>query len=415
MSESAPHQRRRRSTTSRRDLRARPRWRSLRDLVARPRSPEDCWPFWLAEDRPSGRSTASNTRPAPSNWLGRAMPLTDRATNVLTVLETLTASGRARSSSSATAWAGCSSSRCCVTRATPRSRHGGRSRRRPRRSSSSPRRTPARTTPPGSTGSGPGARQLIDRRPSSARRPPAKSERLVSRERDRARHRHALPLRGLRDHDRHDRRPDQRRSGHHGRGAAVGRCRHGSICKPKATQDLVCRYVLQQVQSASRPKGMSHSAVPRSITCRLTCRTSKVAKDQIAKGSILTSAGKNRRMTAIGGMGGVGKRRSPSMSPTCWREARTGGCSSTWAGPRARFAALATTARGAPLTPVEAMVKVIASFAPKAPKPTREGEAIRDFRGVLDGKRVLLLLDSREGRRTVAPLLERRPPTARWW
>jgi pimeloyl-ACP methyl ester carboxylesterase len=50
--------------------------------------PKDSWPFWLAEDLPEAAVHCLKYEASPSHWLGRSMPLTDRATNVLTVLET---------------------------------------------------------------------------------------------------------------------------------------------------------------------------------------------------------------------------------------------------------------------------------------------------------------------------------------
>jgi pimeloyl-ACP methyl ester carboxylesterase len=49
---------------------------------------KDSWPFWLAEEVPEVQVHSLEYEASPSKWLGPAMPLTDRATNVLTVLET---------------------------------------------------------------------------------------------------------------------------------------------------------------------------------------------------------------------------------------------------------------------------------------------------------------------------------------
>ncbi len=75
------------------------------------------------------------------------------------------------------------------------------------------------------------------------------------------------------------------------------------------------------------------------------------------------------------------------------------------------FAALGAQARGAPLTAVEAMVKVVAALAPEVQVAKAEDAAAQAYRSVLDGKRVLLLLDNAEDGAQVRPLLDWRAPT----
>ena len=53
----------------------------------------DCWLFWLAEAAPDRRAHPG-VRGQPSRWLGRAMPLIDRAKDVLTELETMAIGAR---------------------------------------------------------------------------------------------------------------------------------------------------------------------------------------------------------------------------------------------------------------------------------------------------------------------------------
>ncbi|RDE50730.1 MAG: TIR domain-containing protein [Candidatus Accumulibacter meliphilus] len=48
---------------------------------------ESFWPAWLAEDLPNVAVYSLGYEASPSAWLGKAMPLGDRATNVLAVLE----------------------------------------------------------------------------------------------------------------------------------------------------------------------------------------------------------------------------------------------------------------------------------------------------------------------------------------
>lgn len=52
-----------------------------------PDRPHDSWPFWLADELPQVAVHCLAYDASPSKWLGSSMPLVDRATNVLTLLE----------------------------------------------------------------------------------------------------------------------------------------------------------------------------------------------------------------------------------------------------------------------------------------------------------------------------------------
>ena len=54
----------------------------------------DCWLFWLAEELPRIAVHTLEYEASPSRWLGRAMPLIDRAKDVLTELETMAIGAR---------------------------------------------------------------------------------------------------------------------------------------------------------------------------------------------------------------------------------------------------------------------------------------------------------------------------------
>ena len=129
--------------------------------------------------------------------------------------------------------------------------------------------------------------------------------------------------------------------------------------------------------------------------------------------AILTSGEKQAAVSAIGGMGGVGKSAlAVHVAHLLAKEAPDGRVFVDMGGRTGTpFAALGAEVRGAPLTAVEAMVKVVAALAPEAQVPKEDDPAARAYRSVLDGKRVLLLLDNAEDGAQVRPLLDWRSPT----
>ena len=51
------------------------------------KSSETLWPAWLAEDSPHINVYSVGYDASPSAWLGNAMPLGDRASNLLALME----------------------------------------------------------------------------------------------------------------------------------------------------------------------------------------------------------------------------------------------------------------------------------------------------------------------------------------
>ena len=66
-----------------------------------------------------------------------------------------------------------------------------------------------------------------------------------------------------------------------------------------------------------------------------------------------------------------------------------------------------------PLSPLEAMARIAQSFDEKAARPANEQEAAIAYHRVLDGKRVLIVLDNARDDKQVAPLLAHRSLTTR--
>ena len=128
---------------------------------------------------------------------------------------------------------------------------------------------------------------------------------------------------------------------------------------------------------------------------------------------ILTSGEKQAAVSAIGGMGGVGKSAfAVHVAHLLEKEAPDGRVFVDMGGRTGTpFAPVGAQARGAPLSAVEAMVKVVAALAPEVQVAKAEDAAAQAYRSVLDGRRVLLLLDNAEDSAQVRPLLDWRAPT----
>lgn len=180
---------------------------------------------------------------------------------------------------------------------------------------------------------------------------------------------------------------------------------HVTICKPKSRQDLVYQYVLQRVQE-SAAKETTELAPPAINRLPADLPDFEGREAQIETLTAALRAGLQAAITAIDGMGGVGKSAlaihvahalASEIAPDGVLYVEAGGVSER------------------PLSALDAMAEVIASFDPEAPKPRSEREAIAGFRTTLDGKRVLLLLDNAKDAGTVAPVSSIARPAARSW
>jgi pimeloyl-ACP methyl ester carboxylesterase len=365
-----------------------------------PDRPKDSWPLWLAEDLPEAAVHCLEYEASPSHWLGPAMPLTDRATNVLTVLETHDIGRRplvfichslggllvkqmlrhARDTS-VEAWRAIAlQTKAIIFLATPHAgsdyatwlhRLG----------------TLARTSS-----------SIDDLR---AHDDHLRNLNIWYRE-------NAMAL-GTATHCLFEAYPTtigmvvDPTSADPGITGVVPRsvdADHVSICKPTSRQHLVYRYVLQQLQECRGNVTDNRTPPPiNQLPSDLPDFEGRGA--QIDALEAVLRAGGRAAISAIDGMGGVGKsalaihvghQLAAEIAPDGVLYVDLGGVSDR------------------PLTAVDAMAEVIASFDPKAPKPTSEREAVAGFRTALDGKHVLLLLDNAKNAGTVAPLFEHRPP-----
>ena len=114
--------------------------------------------------------------------------------------------------------------------------------------------------------------------------------------------------------------------------------------------------------------------------------------------AILTKGGGQAAVSAIGGMGGVGKSAlAVHVAHLLADEAPDGRVFVDMAGRTGMpFAAVGSRERGAPLEPVEAMIRVVAALDPQKQVPKEQDAAERAYRAALEGRRVLLVLDNAE-------------------
>ena len=125
-------------------------------------------------------------------------------------------------------------------------------------------------------------------------------------------------------------------------------------------------------------------------------------EEQIEKLKAVLTGSETAAVTAIGGMGGVGK--SALALHVAHQLAD--------AAPDGRiFVDLGGTS-AQPLTSVAAMTRVIQALQPTVQVPPELEPTQSLYRSCLEGKRVLLLLDNADNTAQVAPLIEWRAPTA---
>ncbi len=119
---------------------------------------------------------------------------------------------------------------------------------------------------------------------------------------------------------------------------------------------------------------------------------------------ILTAGGGQAAVSAIGGMGGIGKSAlAVHVAHLLADEAPDGRLFVDLGGRTGTpFAAVGAPQPGVSLSPAEAMVKVAALLEPERQVPKAADAAQAAYRAALDGKRVLLLLDNAESARRCA-------------
>ncbi len=186
---------------------------------------------------------------------------------------------------------------------------------------------------------------------------------------------------------------------------------HLGTCKPHRRDRPLCKDVLRLMREVVAEA----NSVPEAVATATPIATVAVGaqrlpadlpdfqgrEDQIKHLKAILTADGGAAVTAVAGMGGVGKsalalhvaHQLADISPDGRIFVDMGGMSAQ------------------PLTPLAAMTRVIQALQPTAQVPPELDLAQSLYRSCLDGKRVLLLLDNAENTAQVAPLVEWRTPT----
>ncbi len=183
---------------------------------------------------------------------------------------------------------------------------------------------------------------------------------------------------------------------------------HRTICKPKNGDTLLCKYVGAKIREciAGPPRsGVGEGpAVPHSLQPPADLPDFEGRGDKLDELMSALLEGQQAAITAIDGMGGVGKsalaihaahRFGSRIAPDGIIYVDLGGVSES------------------PVKAFDVMGQVVTAYRPEAARANNELEAIAGFQSVLDNYRVLLVLDNAKDAATIEPLVEHRPENCR--
>ena len=373
---------------------------------------EDCWLYWLAEELPGVAVHTLAYEASLSGWLGRAMPLIDRAKDVLTELETMAIGVRP------IVFVGHSLGGLLIKQllreAEDKSVAGW------RRIAAQTRAVVFLATPHAGADLATWLDRLGTLLRASAAIEDLRAHNALLRNLNEWYRENAARL-GIETHCFHESYPmkgvmvvDQT-SADPGITGVVPRpldADHASICKPPDRNHTLYDFLVQRIGGWTAPRdppaagpdeagasARGRAPVPNQLPAGLIDFTGR--EQQVEE---LVQALRGEAMAAsVCGMGGSGKtvlalhvaHRLADESP----DGRL-------------FVELGGTSAG-PLSAVEAMGRVVLSFEPEARLPDASEQLARLYRGVLDGRRTLILLDDANDAAQVEQLLRWRAPTTR--
>jgi tetratricopeptide (TPR) repeat protein len=172
---------------------------------------------------------------------------------------------------------------------------------------------------------------------------------------------------------------------------------HITICKPGSKVEPLCRRVIDVVREVIGDASRLGDAPIDPLFMKDDLPD---FQDRGEKQSCAITALRTGKPVAIGGMGGAGKTELALYIAHALTDQFPDG---------QRYLDLQGMS-DKPLSTLEAMSKVVQSFDQEAKAPPDLDHAVRDYRQALDNKKVLLLLDDAEDGEQVAPLLKHRAP-----
>ncbi|MCE3250560.1 MAG: TPR-repeat protein, partial [Geminicoccaceae bacterium] len=350
---------------------------------------DDCWLYWLAEELPGIALHTLAYEASLSGWLGRAMPLIDRAKDVLTELETMAIGARP------IIFVGHSLGGLLIKQllreAEDKSVPGW------RKIAAQTRAVVFLATPHAGADLATWLGRLGTLLRASAAIEDLRAHNALLRNLNEWYRENAARL-GIETHCFYESYPMK--------GVMVGvvprplDADHASICKPPDRDHTLYDFLVQRIGgwTARRERAPGRAPIPNQLPAGLIDFVGR--EPQVEE---LVQALRGEAMAAaVCGMGGSGKTAlALHVAHRLADESPDGRL----------FVELGGTSAG-PLSAVEAMGRVVLSFEPEARLPDAPEQLERLCRSVLDGRRVLILLDDVNNAAQVEPLLRWRARTS---